>query len=77
MAAAAKVRGPLVLIDPPYADVPTPAFAGILAGAAKVLAAEGVAAAYGASPVTAAEAFVDAGLDAAIVATPASEVCST
>lgn len=32
----------LVLIDPPYADVPTPAFAGILAGAAKVLAAEGV-----------------------------------
>ena len=32
--------------------------------------AEGVAAAYGASPVTTAEAFVDAGLDAAVVATP-------
>ena len=32
--------------------------------------AEGVAAAYGASAVTAAEAFVDAGLDAAVVATP-------
>ena len=32
--------------------------------------AEGVAAAYGATPVTTAEAFVDAGLDAAVVATP-------
>ena len=32
--------------------------------------AEGVAAAYGASPVTTAEAFVGAGLDAAVVATP-------
>ena len=32
--------------------------------------AEGVAAAYGASPVTTAEAFVAAGLDAAVVATP-------
>ena len=32
--------------------------------------AEGVAAAYGASPVTTAQAFVDAGLDAAVVATP-------
>ena len=32
--------------------------------------AEGVAAAYGAAPVTTAEAFIDAGLDAAIVATP-------
>ncbi|MCS6624603.1 Gfo/Idh/MocA family oxidoreductase [Roseibacterium beibuensis] len=32
--------------------------------------AEGVAAAYGASPVTTAEAFVSAGLDAAVVATP-------
>lgn len=32
--------------------------------------AEGVAAAYGAAPVTTAQAFVDAGLDAAIVATP-------
>ena len=32
--------------------------------------AEGVAAAYGAAPVTTAEAFVDAGLDAAVVATP-------
>ena len=32
--------------------------------------AEGVAAAYGASAVTTAEAFADAGLDAAVVATP-------
>ena len=32
--------------------------------------AEGVAAAYGASPVTTAQAFVEAGLDAAVVATP-------
>src|SRR5690606_41926045 len=32
--------------------------------------AEGVAAAYGAAPVTTAEAFVEAGLDAAVVATP-------
>ncbi|WP_298742977.1 Gfo/Idh/MocA family oxidoreductase [uncultured Brevundimonas sp.] len=32
--------------------------------------AEGVAAAYGASPLTTAEAFVGAGLDAAVVATP-------
>ncbi|MBW8303729.1 MAG: Gfo/Idh/MocA family oxidoreductase, partial [Brevundimonas sp.] len=32
--------------------------------------AEGVAEAYGASPVTTAEAFVAAGLDAAVVATP-------
>ena len=32
--------------------------------------AEGVAAAYGATPVTTAEAFVEAGLDAAVVATP-------
>ena len=32
--------------------------------------AEGVAAAYGASPVTTAGAFVAAGLDAAVVATP-------
>ena len=32
--------------------------------------AEGVAAAYGASPVTTADAFVAAGLDAAVVATP-------
>ena len=32
--------------------------------------AEGVAAAYEATPVTTAQAFVDAGLDAAIVATP-------
>lgn len=32
--------------------------------------AEGVAAAYGAAPVTTAEAFIDAGLDAAVVATP-------
>jgi predicted dehydrogenase len=32
--------------------------------------AEGVAAAYGASPVTTSEAFVAAGLDAAVVATP-------
>ena len=32
--------------------------------------AEGGAAAYGAKPVTTAEAFVDAGLDAAVVATP-------
>jgi UDP-N-acetylglucosamine 3-dehydrogenase len=32
--------------------------------------AEGVAAAYGATPLTDAQAFVDAGLDAAVVATP-------
>ena len=34
--------------------------------------AEGVAAAYGAAPVTTAEAFVAAGLDAAVIATPNS-----
>ena len=34
------------------------------------MTAEGVAAAYGASPVTTADAFVAAGLDAAVVATP-------
>jgi len=34
------------------------------------LTAEGVAAAYGAAPVTTAQAFVEAGLDAAVIATP-------